>query len=190
MTFLQQGHSFQPVDELVIAEWNPRIMRSKRFIDLLKSIEDDPAFLVERPPLVADGPVHKAGRVVYAGNRRVQALIHLLKLGWQPPQAWQEQGWVGRLVPVSVRDIPLRIAQKRALQDNTHEGEWQDEQLSELIYNLVEDEGVPREVLGFDDRELEMLLSTPEVDGPSQARPGRTETITCPECGHQWQAAA
>lgn len=156
--YLPEGFSFQPISKLTLAKWNPRLIQTTEFQKLLKSIRDDPAFMIERCPLVADGPKYKAGGVIYAGNRRQQAVDFLYQNeGWVPPPELQEDGWLPGMIPVSVRDVPKAISQKRALQDNTHEGEWVDQDLAELLAELSA-ENVDLDTLGFDDKDLKNLL--------------------------------
>lgn len=40
-----------PVDRLEPSEWNPRILRTERFRQLVKSLQADPDFLERRPVL-------------------------------------------------------------------------------------------------------------------------------------------
>jgi ParB-like chromosome segregation protein Spo0J len=124
-----------PLDRLQPAPWNPRTIKDERFQNLVKSIQADPDFLWRRPILAtADG-------TIYAGNMRYRAAQHL--------------GMA--TVPAIVEDIPERLAQERALRDNHQWGDWQDDQLAELVYGLRAD-GADLEVVGFTEKELAKLL--------------------------------
>src|SRR5260221_13749450 len=114
---LPLGRSVQPIDRLILPEWNPRSITDKDFIDLVASIERDPLFLLPRPPAVADGIVHRAGGIVYGGNQRVRALQVLYTRGWAPPQTPEAPRWIAGTSPVYVSDIPESVAWERALID-------------------------------------------------------------------------
>jgi hypothetical protein len=124
-----------PLDRLTPAPWNPRTIKDERFQNLVKSIKADPDFLWRRPILAtADG-------TIYAGNMRYRAAQHLCM----------------ETVPAVVEDIPERLAKERALRDNHQWGDWQDDQLGELVYGLRAD-GADLELLGFTEKELAKLL--------------------------------
>src|SRR5688572_15148494 len=123
------------------AEWNPRLIKDERFQNLCASIQADPDFLWRRPVLAqADG-------TIYAGNMRYRAAQHL---GMET-------------MPAIIEDIPDQLARERALRDNAQWGEWQEDELAELLYRLRE-EGSDLGILGFDERELQKLLDS--LDGP------------------------
>jgi hypothetical protein len=124
-----------PLDRLKPAPWNPRSIKDERLQNLMTSIQADPDFLWRRPILAtADG-------TIYAGNMRYRAAQHL-GMG---------------TVPAIIEDIPAQLAKERALRDNHQWGDWQDEQLAELVYGLRAD-GADLEVVGFTEKELAKLL--------------------------------
>jgi ParB-like chromosome segregation protein Spo0J len=97
-----------PLSALHPAPWNPRLIKDERFQNLCRSIAD---FLWPRPILaMEDG-------TIYAGNMRYRAVVHL---------GWSE-------VPAIVEDVPGQLAKERALRDNAQWGEWQEEELAELL---------------------------------------------------------
>src|SRR6185369_11342846 len=97
----------------------------------------DPDFLWRRPVLAqADG-------TIYGGNMRYRAAQHL---GFET-------------IPAVVEDIPDQLARERALRDNAQWGEWQEDELAELLYHLRE-AGSDVSLLGLDDRELQKLLDS------------------------------
>jgi ParB-like chromosome segregation protein Spo0J len=152
------------VSELRPAEWNPRLIKDKRFKQLCRSLEADPQFLWQRPILA------KLDGEVLAGNMRLRAAIHL--------------GWSN--VPAILADIPDQLAKERALRDNNGFGEWQEDELSALIYEL-EQAGSDLDLLGFEDDYLKQMRelsgSTGETDAP-EAQIDRAE-----ELREQWGTA-
>lgn len=131
-----------PLAKLKPAEWNPRTIRDERFKNLCASIQADPEFLWRRPILaMADG-------TIYAGNMRYRAAAH-----------------VGlATVPAIVEDVPERLAKERALRDNAGWGDWHDDQLAEMVYQLAAD-GSDVKLLGIEDDELAKLLGMVGADG-------------------------
>lgn len=103
-----------PLDALHPAPWNPRTLKDYRFNQLCESLKADPDLMQRRPILAqADG-------TIYAGNMRWRAAKYL--------------GWA--TVPAIVEDVPEQLARERALRDNNVFGEWQDDQLAEILYAL------------------------------------------------------
>src|SRR6185295_6722596 len=106
-----------PLTALHPAEWNPRLIKDERFQNLCASIQTDPEFLWRRPVLAqADGSI-------YAGNMRFRAAQHL---GFET-------------IPAVLEDIPDQLARERALRDNAQWGEWQEDEMAELLYRLREE---------------------------------------------------
>lgn len=161
---LPQGRSFQPLSVLVLPEWNPRIIFDADFKTLVRSIKERPEFLLRRPILVADGPEHKAGGLVHGGNQRTRALEQLYGQGWEPPPRLQERGWLPGTYPVDVSDIPEAEAQAQALIDNNHGGQYQEDQLAEMVASL-EQGGLDVGVLGFSEKRLEEILEASGIHG-------------------------
>lgn len=139
-----------PLAKLKPAEWNPRTIRDERFKNLCASIQADPEFLWRRPILaMADG-------TIYAGNMRYRAAAH-----------------VGlATVPAIVEDVPERLAKERALRDNAQWGDWHEDQLAEMVYQLAAD-GSDVKLLGIEEDELARLLGMTGVGG--------TEGLTDPD---------
>lgn len=150
-----------PVAALRTNPVNPRKITKQMFERLKKSLEQDPDLLWSRPILAtADG-------VVYAGNMRLRAAIAL-----------------GRdVVPAVVEDIDSKRARDRMLTDNNSYGEYEEELLSELAYNLRE-EGVDLGVLGFEDKEIARILALSGADGETPEE----KKIVCPQCGAEFAA--
>jgi hypothetical protein len=117
------------------APWNPRTIRDERFKNLCASIEADPEFLWRRPILaMADG-------TIYAGNMRYRAASHL--------------GLA--TVPAIVEDVGETLAKERALRDNAQWGDWQDDQLAEMVYQMAAD-GSDVKLLGIEPGDLAKML--------------------------------
>lgn len=152
-----------PVANLKPAPWNPRLIKDKRFQQLCRSLAADPDFMEQRPILAtADG-------TVYAGNMRLRAAIHL---GWPT-------------VPAILEDIPEQLAKERALRDNNGFGEWQEDQLSELLTEL-QMAGSDLDVLGFEPDWLNALIGEPDFQPVGEDEQGRLDQkapVTCPNCG-------
>ncbi len=155
------------LDRLHPAPWNPRTIKDERFQNLVRSIQADPDFLWRRPILAtADG-------TIYAGNMRYRAAQHL--------------GMA--TVPAVIEDIPEQLAKERALRDNHQWGDWQDDQLGELVYGLRAD-GADMELLGFTEKELAKLLDEVGVGvGEAQAEFAYHEqfgvTVICKDASEQ-----
>lgn len=131
-----------PLSKLTPAPWNPRTLTDERFKNLCRSIEADPDFLWRRPILA-----NQAGEI-YGGNQRFRAVAHL--------------GWA--TVPAIIEDVPERLAKERALKDNATWGEWNEQELSELLEQVRIDDGDVT-LLGFDPVRLAELLGDVEPMG-------------------------
>lgn len=129
-----------PMVALHPADWNPRTIKDDRFQNLCVSIQADPDFLWRRPILAqADG-------TIYAGNMRFRAAQHL---GLET-------------VPAIVEEVTDQLARERALRDNAQWGDWQQDELAQLVAQ-IQREGSSLEFLGFDDRELQRILDRLET---------------------------
>lgn len=131
------------VRSLKPADWNPRLIRDQRFQQLCRSLESDPEFLWRRPVIA------NAAGVVMAGNMRLRAAQHL---------GWPE-------VPAILDDVPDQVAKERALRDNNGWGEWQEQELSELLAELQLG-GSELETLGFEPWRLNQLIGD-GIDDPA-----------------------
>jgi ParB-like chromosome segregation protein Spo0J len=160
-----------PIKRLKPAPWNPRILRTERFKNLCRSIQADPEFMRLRPILAqSDG-------TIYGGNQRYRAAQHL-----KHTEVWAE-----------IDDVPDRVARERALRDNQQWGEWQEDQLSEILAGLHEQES-SLDILGFEDDELERMLALSGIGGREstipEELPASVESMAmghqCPKCGYEW----
>lgn len=131
-----------PLERLKPAPWNPRLIKDERFKNLCRSIEADPELLKKRPVLAqADG-------TIYAGNMRYRAAQHL-----KYTEIWAD-----------VDDVPDQLARERALRDNGSWGEWQEDELAEILAGLQE-AGADLDLLGFEHDEITRLLESAGIGG-------------------------
>jgi ParB-like chromosome segregation protein Spo0J len=147
-----------PIERLHPAEWNPRLISDDRFVNLCRSIREDPSYMQLRPILA------RTNGEIFAGNRRYQACVHL--------------GW--RSVPAILVEISEEEAKRRALKDNRVWGEWDSQMLAEIVYGLHIDSG-DTATLGFSDREISELLGSVSDEGDEGAAP-KTPPRRCPTC--------
>lgn len=122
-----------PFADLEFLDDNPRTIKEPKFKTLVERIRNDPDFFQHRPCLVN----HTEGRYLcYAGFQRAHAAAKVLR--------WKE-------IPCSVEnDVPMDLMRRRAIYDNTHDGEWNSEVLSSWEYEVEEyrEMGVPEWVFG------------------------------------------
>jgi len=141
--------------QLEFLDDNPRTIKEPRFKILSERIKADPTFFDNRPCLVnfIDGRY-----ICYAGFQRAHAAAKVLK--------WKE-------IPCSVEnDVPMDLMRRRAIYDNTHDGEWNSEVLSSWEYEVEEyrDMGVPEYVfggsgVGLTDEEMSDFFSNDTTNG-------------------------
>ena len=156
--------------QLEFLEDNPRTIKEPRFKILSERIKSDPTFFDNRPCLVnfIDGRY-----ICYAGFQRAHAAAKVLK--------WKE-------IPCSVEnDVPTDLMRRRAIYDNTHDGEWNSEVLSSWEYEVEEyrDMGVPEWVFGGGGDGDEFETENGEDAGrvpisPSEARKTLAERFIIP----------
>jgi hypothetical protein len=148
-----------PIKKLTLLERNPRKITKDQMDKLCKSIEDDPAFLQNRPVLVNynDGKY-----IVYAGNQRVRA-ARILKMKELPC--------------IIENSLDPEIMRKRVILDNQTFGEWDFDILANE-FNI--------EVLidcGFDANEL---IGPIDNDSKDDAKGKKVKEKTkCPNCGFE-----
>jgi len=148
-------------------EWerNPR----KHDVDrLVKSIE---AFGFRAPLVVNETP---NGYVVEAGHGRLKAAK---KLGM-------------KTLPCVVVSDDERTAAAFSIADNRQQEltEWQLPDLKDILQDLLDLGDMNMEAIGYTEKELEDLMTQFHPDEPVQEQPIEPKTITCPACGHSWQA--
>lgn len=135
------------LDALVLAPYNPRIIKNAEFEKLKKSLEQERDMLRARPVIaLPDG-------TVICGNMRVRAARDL--------------GWPS--IPVFYADLDERRAREWMLRDNNSFGEWQEDQLAEILYELRE-QGSDVDTLGFSDREFAELMELVGGNGEVNVR--------------------
>lgn len=126
------------INKLKAAPWNPRYIKDARFKKLCESLKEDPGFMWARPILATvDG-------TIYGGNMRFRAAEFL---GWKQ-------------VPVQIdAKLSQKLAKQRAIKDNNQFGEWQDDELAELMVELQGD-GFSLSTLGFSEEKMHELLDS------------------------------
>jgi DNA modification methylase len=142
-----------PFAQLRPAPWNPRTISDPRFRALVKSLKADPALLRVRPILADD-----TGEV-YAGNMRLRA-AEQLGADWRR-EAYGEDG-----VPAVLEALTDEAKRARAVRDNVSGGEWQEQELAELIYGL--NGKVDLESLAMPPAEIQTLIRQVANSGPEK----------------------
>ena len=133
-----------PIGQLRPNPKNPRRISAAQLESLCRSIEQDPGFMTIRPLIAtADG-------VIVGGNQRLAAVKRL---------KWTE-------VPVVRLAMDDQLAATRAIRDNGSWGEWDEQELGDLLSEL-ESRGTDVGSLGFDHADLERILAQVDATGPS-----------------------
>ena len=130
------------IEDIILLDKNPRIVSEEELQKLCGDIEKDPAFLLQRPPLInkVDGKYY-----CYAGTQRIKACK---KLGKKSVKCFIEE------------NVPEKLQDERMLKDNLHRGEWDFDKISELDFELSE-----LESFGFEDFEIGLDIGEePSVD--------------------------
>lgn len=141
----------QLVDVRRLRPWdrNPRTISTERFDALKRSLEHEPDHLRARPLVALPD-----GRVI-AGNMRVRAAAALLD---ERSPRFLENFPLGR-VPTFVADLDEGRAAAWAIRDNNEYGEWNEQELAEILYEL-EQAGADLDLTGFtQDRTTQLLDS-------------------------------
>jgi hypothetical protein len=126
-----------PIDKLHVNENNPRTITKEAFARLKKSLAEDPEMMKARPIIaLPDG-------TVIGGNMRYRAA--------------QALGW--RTVPCVYADLEETRAKQWIVRDNASYGEWDDQGLAELLYE-IQQAGADLDLAGLDNAEVERLLDT------------------------------
>ena len=126
--------------KLIPAPWNPRLIKTKEFGDLMKSMINDREFMQVKPLGIT-----KNG-TIYCGNQRYRAAE---KLGW-------------KTIPCVMQDISEDLAKERAIKDNNHFGEDTDE-LDKIVYDLKQ-KGKELETLGLKNLDKILKRLEPEIE--------------------------
>lgn len=137
-----------PLGDLKLWDRNPRLITTERFDSLKKSLAADPSMMEARPLIAL-----RDGRVI-AGNMRLRAA---LELNWDA-------------IPVVYVDLTEDEAITWALRDNNPYGEYDDQALSELLFELQQSD-VDLDLTGFSADDITRIFDgapPPEVppDGP------------------------
>jgi hypothetical protein len=107
------------IDKLTVIDNNPRTIINDNFLWLCDSLKEDKQFFENRPCLVNE---LEGKLIVYAGSQRLKVATHL---------KWKQ-------VPCIVNKISDELMQERALKDNDHVGEWDNEKLLQFDEKLLQ----------------------------------------------------
>ncbi|HEY1292971.1 MAG TPA: ParB/RepB/Spo0J family partition protein [Chloroflexota bacterium] len=167
LTELVSQAQLVPLSSLRPAVWNPRVIRSERMKNLMRSIERDPDMLRLRPVLA------RLNGEIYAGNQRYLAC----------QQLGRETIWA------HLEDVSEQVAKERALRDNNEWGAWDDDKLRDMVADLKQ-LGSDVALLGFDDKELQALMGGRGMPAPGDADTDATEhlfgvVVTCSDEAQQ-----
>ncbi len=172
-----------PVDILIPAEYNPRIITDEGYRNLKTSLEKDPEFMKARP-LIVNTFSGREG-IVIAGNQRLKAAKDL---GWEK-------------IPCVLVKVALDKEKAWNLKDNKSQGENEPAGLSEILSELHE-EGFDLTSLGFNAQELVDIMDIeaneivpqddPEYHGTTPSKKPKVKLaegveIECPACHYKWK---
>lgn len=163
------------IDELIPASYNPRKdlqQEDKEYQKIKKSIQE---FGYVEPVIY-----NKTTGIVVGGHQRLKVLK---ELGYDE---------------IDVVEIEVTNKQEKALNIalNKIEGQWDKTMLKDLLEDL-DDGSLDMELTGFDDWEIEQLMTQYHVDEeeldkffqeeqePKEKEP---KSITCPHCGEEFEA--
>jgi len=146
------------IKNLTLLERNPRKITKEQMVKLCKSIEEDPAFLQNRPVLVnyVDGK-----NIVYAGNQRVRAAKQLKM----------------KTIPCIIeKDLPEDLVRKRIILDNKTYGIFDFDILAnEYEIDLLLD-------CGFDASDLVGPVHEIDDSDIDEEKTKEKAAKTCPHC--------
>lgn len=150
-------HTNISIDEIILLEENPRNITDFGLEKLCKDIKSDPNFLFQRPSLIN---LKGEKYYCYAGIQRIKAQK---MLGYDTAVCFVEE------------DVPIELQRERMLKDNLHRGEWDEEKLLELDFEIPELLDI-----GFDEMDLNIFkeddmpypteLTAPKKDNPPTMR--------------------
>jgi len=155
------------VSDLHPSPRNPRTITKERFADLCASLREAPDHLIARPLIALP-----TGEVL-AGNMRLMAARE-----------------IGReTVPVVYMDLDDRRQRELLLRDNASYGDWHQDQLAELVYELGMETGGDFTFTGLGPDEITELLESVSPEGGEVEVPEiEAPVTTCPKCGHSWES--
>lgn len=136
------------VSEIILLDYNPRIINDEDFKSLIEDIQHDPNFLIQRPPLVnkVDNKYY-----CYAGTQRVRACK---VLGYSKIKCFIEA------------DVPKILQNERMLKDNLHRGHWDEDKIMELGFEIQELEDI-----GLTDIDFDLLEEPTDLTVPTKGNP-------------------
>lgn len=167
------------IKKLKLLDRNPRTITKEQMAKLVKSIEDDPKFLWNRPVLARESPdfLNDGLLHVYAGNQRVRAAKHLK---WKTIPCIVESY-------SQVSDDQMR---RRTILDNKAFGDWDFDILSSDYHlDVLIESGFNLEDLHLDLPDLPEIDESQikETDTSDDDSETSSEWITCPKCKHEFK---
>lgn len=142
-----------PLERLKTADWNPRVVFTEDFRKLKESILADPVMLTLRPILAMEDGTIYAGTMRYEAVKALYAEGHVLPFG-------------DGAIPAVLADVDEKTAQARAIRDNHHAGNDQEEALAAILMSLDDKDQAGEELgstvrsLGIRDEEILNILAT------------------------------
>jgi len=122
-----------PIDEIELNPDNPREISARELKKLVAKIKADPNFLRQRPPLI-NYITDAKRKLLYAGEQRLKAAK---EAGYKTIHVWMED------------DVPQDVMDRRMIQDNNHDGEWDREKLLKWDANFLAGSGFKLDELNF-----------------------------------------
>ncbi len=135
------NHIELPIDSIILLDENPRDINESELNKLAEEIKEDPTFLIQRPPLVN---FTKGKYLCYAGTQRIRA---------------SKINGAKTIICFVEENVSKRVQDKRMVIDNLHRGQWNEEKLLKLDFELSE-----LQDLGFKDFEVSIFT---ELEQPT-----------------------
>lgn len=127
------------IADICLLDENPRQISDVDLQKLADDIKADPTYLLQRPPLIN---FTKGKYYCYAGTQRIKASI---LNGATEIDCFVEN------------DVPKKVQDKRMLVDNLHRGQWDENKLLDLGFELNE-----MKEFGFNDFEVSIFTEVKE----------------------------
>ncbi len=122
-----------PIDEIELNPDNPRNITPRELRKLVSKIKADPNFLLQRSPLINYITAEKR-KLLYAGEQRLKAAK---EAGHKTIHVWMED------------DLEQEVMDRRMIQDNNHDGEWDKDKLMKWGSEFLLDSGFKIDDINF-----------------------------------------
>lgn len=150
------------LEELRLWDRNPRRINKDRFESLVHSMRHDPEMFAARPLIALVGVGYAPDGTIIAGNMRYRAAQQL---------EWD-----------AIETVFVTLTEQEAitwaLRDNSPYGEWEEQALAELVYELSQ-AGVDLDLTGIPPVDLTAMLAdwNPDVPGANDEESGRGKAL-------------